>query len=217
MNYSISISNEIIDLNFGKFFRFHKSNKVLILKSDLVMIKTFFVKAPKDLLAECLVKDCWASIWCVKLGKDVPDFSIKYFWEPGYKWAYGDMDNDERYAGITFENNDFIATIGTEDNQCLFERSEGQDDIPKRFCKNSSLIRIGEWCFNDSVQAYEETGFRISFPNLLKGDFLRFLFSIAWTSKPIEHIPTFNASDRSFYRIREDLIKMKMHDYLKGV
>lgn len=74
----------------------------------------------------------------------------------------------------------FHLAIGTEDSDCLFNRSMHEDNIPKRIsnwfeCDENLKNKSNSW-------TKDNMGLEIAIPRLLEGESINIKFGVAWKS-----------------------------------
>lgn len=98
----------------------------------------------------------------------------------------GSPNTGERLECQEFENEDFILSIGSEDQECFMYRAELENWFPKRFYLEQTEIEF----------EYSSSGIEVVLPNLFKDEEAQLHFIVAWSSKKNPEISTWYAVDQ---------------------
>lgn len=128
------------------------------------------------------VDQCICGIWRIKALKEV---SCRFSCSLATNLE-GSVETGERLNAQSFEDDNVILTIGTEDEECFAYRARSDCWFPRRL---KSEIEP------DQVK-YLLHGMNITLPNLIDGEVLQVYFNCAWTSKNNRENSTWFAVDK---------------------
>ena len=143
------------------------------------------------------VDGCWAGVWRVKAAADANALEFRCEWEPGYTWTEGGPSSGEWLDAQTWDDGKVQVTVGTQDPEALASRATRGDLLPTRWAKTLGwpALSADEIKVSDPV-AYTPQGFRLSLPDLRRGELCQVHFIAAWSPAP----PTpEEAQNDSFY------------------
>jgi hypothetical protein len=160
-----------------------------------IHIELLKVQVEPSLLPTMKISHCIAFLWRFKnLSKKVDlQLSCRCLFKQQTK---GEPESGEGLIAQSWDDTNVRITIGTEDEEDLFERAESQQWLPSRLAKENLLT--------PEMIKYLADGIQVSLPTLLENEQGQIQFVIAWVEgKDRCGYSTWQAVDMSYKKILE--------------
>ena len=148
-------------------------------KTDTYKIECNIKELNCNIFDSCSLDGAYSIKWCIYAYKVMPYLILTTKFNPKVKVEF-DNDSGENRDGIYITKDKFHLAIGTEDSDCLFNRSMHEDNIPKRIsnwfeCDENLKNKSNSW-------TKDNMGLEIAIPSLLEGESVSIKFGAAWKS-----------------------------------
>jgi hypothetical protein len=142
------------------------------------------------------VQDCWAILWRAHFTHAVEQVICETTWISQVSNYEGGPDSGEGLEAQTWYTPTTILSLGTEGEDMLFIRAQGNDRLPQRLLTHARP----ELGILPLVQ-YNEQGLSIMFTELEADEEIQVHFVIAWSNNTPDSIATWNAVNLSASQI----------------
>lgn len=134
---------------------------------------------------------CHAFLWRFVAARKVGSLSFEARWRDGFRWTDGGPSWGQYLDAQTWDDKRVEVSLGTEDDDALFERSQRRDWLPQRYAQQS---RDHEYLM---LNRYFETGFATDFGAAEAGEKFAVYYAVAWADVLEDSIATWLAVDTS--------------------
>ena len=142
------------------------------------------------------VSRCIAFLWRFKNFSKKMDLQFSCRFLPKQTKLKGEHESGEGLIAQSWNGSNGRITIGTEDEEYLFGRSENQRWLPSRLAKKNLLIPEMIECLEDGIQ--------VSLPSLEENEQGQIQFITAWIEGNNSHdYSTWYAVDMSYQKVLE--------------
>lgn len=149
-------------------------------EAELLTCRPDHIKIPDQ-----QVLDCWSFLWRFKALKIIHEPIFIATWKVNYLWKESGYNGGEHLEAWTFSDNEYLVSIGTQDDEILEARAIENDYIPKKFIEminNPYTIVSG---FNEGIE--------VPMPDLEPNDICQIQFNIAWNTEFKDEVATWYA------------------------
>ena len=103
--------------------------------------------------------------------------SVSWTWRPGYLWTDGGGNSGEYFDAMTYEGDDYVATIATRDGDWLAQSATSGGFVPERFGGQVDEFYMLPWV------KYRNDGLVVDVPALARGEKVTVFLSVAWSDR----------------------------------
>lgn len=152
---------------------------IAIWENNLIQAELLKTNYHPFLPSQMRVAYSWAYVWRVKPKKKSP-LIFECSLNPKQPLLDETIETGENLFSKSFSFGEEFISIGTEDEECLFQRAHANNNLPNRYVKEKQ-INSDEHTFIES----SETGIKVHLPHLKEGEISQIQFVIAGGIDPI--------------------------------
>lgn len=185
--YITHLDNIVGDNIAGSTFYLETGARITTFYSEDFVAELLTCRPNYFIHPEQRILDCWAFLWRFRASKFIHEPIFMVTWKENYKWKESGYNGGQYLEARTFSDNDYVVTIGTQDDEVLETRAAKNEYIPKKFIDMVSGAFTLVSGFNEGIE--------VPMPDLEPNDICQIHFIIAWNTEFKDEVATWYAVD----------------------
>ncbi|OMF15257.1 hypothetical protein BK131_10240 [Paenibacillus amylolyticus] len=151
--------------------RLLKNDSYIILYETRDITAELLVTKPEPNLPDgATIDDCRSLMWRCQAKKSLEQILFTLKWEIPFNWTQSAPDSGENLDAISFYDDSYVLTVGTEDGETLVRRAKQNHWMAKSIADLEAFHLI----------RYLEDGLQVEIPRIQVGEQLQIHFNVAW-------------------------------------